>query len=353
MNFSNQLHFDTAINQPLTTDMGMQFPASASETMFVVYARDVQRTGELLIGNILVPLIPMTEEEVLQAEALAELQAEADFNQEEIDRLTDEQLDGMFNRMADDANDFSPDIFGYGEDDEDMLFDGEDLALSRTFDEGFNPLEYDAEGNDIADISDEDRWAAQTRQVERNEAAGMYDEPEERFKTAEAGDYPDFTSEQWKAIEKATEKYQDGTGAVIVSGEPFEPLQRIEGHTLTDLLLNTVQGKISPERLAEIAAMPDDQIDTSDIPEATAADFAEAETKNFNVNSAINARFGAATCLKCNLAAHNCGCEGGSIVGVDAASEDEQQPRCMFCGEDQADCLNAGGHDMNGDKVRR
>ena len=31
--------------------------------------------------------------------------------------------------------------------------------------------------------------------------------------------------------------------------------------------------EISDERLAEIAAIPDDEIDTSDIPEATAADF--------------------------------------------------------------------------------
>jgi len=289
MNISNQLRFNTIFNVPSPMLPYWPYP------VMVIDAAEVERVGELCIGNILVPIIPMTREEVERAEAFADLQAEAEFSQEEMDRISDDEMDGLFNRMADDANDFSPDVYGYDHDDEDMLFDGEDMALEA---------------------------------------------------------YPPLTPEQEDAIDRAVAQYQDMTGGEIISGEPFEPLQRIEGHTLGELL---------------------DSIDEKGV----------SMKEKFSLNSAINARFGAATCIKCNYAVHNCECEGGAIIGMDIAKVEEQEfqarldnnlpgdrliaeldnaiedeaekarPRCMFCGEDQADCLSAGGHDMNGDKVSR
>lgn len=186
---------------------------------------------------------PPTEEEMQRMEAFAALQDEADDLQIQLDSLTDDQIgaslvDDMIDELADDANDFMPDDDNY-------------FPTLELDEFGNDPDEYDADGNDVGDISDEDLWERQTRNAEALEAAGFYDEPDDDHGVADAihhshrgyemlvqGNnadyaqaklaleqavrdlYPDLTDEQWKAIEKATEKYQ-GPGGEIVSGEPW------------------------------------------------------------------------------------------------------------------------------------
>jgi len=125
-----------------------------------------------------------SEEEVQRMEAFADLQAEGEFTQDELDRaidsldqdlidaaaLADMEEDERLDRLdrAERAEAFSD------EDDDggDMLFDAEDM--NNTADEpleSFDPLEYDAQGNDVADISDEVRWEQQARASEALELA--------------------------------------------------------------------------------------------------------------------------------------------------------------------------------------
>jgi hypothetical protein len=63
------------------------------------------------------------------------------------------------------------------------------------------------------------------------------------------------------------------------SGYLLSPNVRVWEIEEVELWLANRRATISDERLAEIAAIPDDKIDTSDIPEATEADFARARRR--------------------------------------------------------------------------
>lgn len=378
MNFSI-LHFDTNHYAPLPMRLYWPHP------VMVIEAAEVEWTANYF-PTMLTPTAPriMTQEDIERAEAFADLQAEAVFMQDALDRTPDFML----------SDDLIQADMEFYEDQLDDIFLEETFARSA---EDFDREEHRLAALDDMDV-DFDRGHLYPAEEDPHDIFLENAEQTDKDARTEDGDYPDLTDAQWKAIEARSADYQDIGDAEIISGIPFEklPFQRLDGQPLGELL---------------------DTIDEKGV----------SMREKFSLNAAINARFGAATCMKCNHAVHNCECKGGSITGMDTGKEqafglglkfedvkknmvvwsdsngvirygkidklddnlklvhvvwedngktswtppsfvqaaagqnadyfepedEKARPRCMFCGDDQEDCLAAGGHDMNGDKVSR